>query len=93
MMMHLGMVVVTPGQGEPILVNPAAPYGPTAIAGPEGDQPLGEQEQADARALGERVARLATWLRWGRNTWSHIENDRRLQEWQENPQGKDGSEG
>lgn len=87
MMMHLGMVVVTPGQGQPILANPAAPYGATAIAGPEGNQPLGEQEQGEARALGERVARLTTCLRWGRNTWNDFESDRRLEEWQE--MGKD----
>jgi len=31
--MHLGMLVVTPGQSEPILEHPAAPYGATAVTG------------------------------------------------------------
>jgi NAD(P)H dehydrogenase (quinone) len=88
MMMHLGMIVVTPGQGQPILANPAAPYGPTAIAGPEGDQALGDQAEAEARALGERVARLTTWLRWGRTMWNDLENDRRLAEWEQAPNPK-----
>jgi NAD(P)H dehydrogenase (quinone) len=67
--MHLGMLVVTPGQGEPILENPAAPYGATAVAGATGDHLPTEAEQAAARALGERVARITTWLRSGRTEW------------------------
>lgn len=61
-LMHLGMIVVTPGQQEPILENVSAPYGATAIAGPEGHRPLTDQEQAEARGLGQRVAEMATWL-------------------------------
>jgi NAD(P)H dehydrogenase (quinone) len=66
MMMHLGMIVVTPGQGAPILENDAAPYGPTAITGPQGDRIPGAEEQEAARRLGERVAQIATWLKLGR---------------------------
>ena len=38
MFMHLGMIVVTPGQQQPILENGSAPYGATAITGPSGDR-------------------------------------------------------
>jgi multimeric flavodoxin WrbA len=67
--MHLGMVVVTPGQGEPVLENPAAPYGATAVTGASGDRLPTALEQGDARALGTRVALVASWLRVGRTEW------------------------
>ena len=66
MFMHLGMLVVTPGQAEPLLLNPAAPYGATAIAGATGAQQPTPEEEAAARELGLRVARIATILRAGR---------------------------
>lgn len=69
MMMHLGMIVVTPGQQMPILENDAAPYGATAITGAEGDRRPTEGELDRARDLGQRVAEVATWLRWGRTEW------------------------
>jgi NAD(P)H dehydrogenase (quinone) len=67
--MHLGMIVVTPGQGQPILGNPAAPYGATAITGASGDDLPTAQEQEAARALGVRVAHVATWVSLGRTEW------------------------
>jgi NAD(P)H dehydrogenase (quinone) len=67
--MHLGMLVVTPGQSEPILEHPAAPYGATAVTGASADHMPTVMEQDAARALGQRVARLATWLRLGRTVW------------------------
>ena len=69
MMMHLGMIVVTPGQQMPILENDAAPYGATAITGATGNRILTEAELEGARALGQRVAEVATWLAWGRTEW------------------------
>jgi NAD(P)H dehydrogenase (quinone) len=66
MFMHLRMLVVTPGQGEPILDNPAAPYGATLVAGPQGDRLPDAQAIAEAQALGERVARVTAWLAAGR---------------------------
>jgi NAD(P)H dehydrogenase (quinone) len=66
MFMHLGMLVVTPGQAEPLLLNPAAPYGATAIAGATGDEAPTAEEEAAARELGMRVARIASVLRAGR---------------------------
>jgi NAD(P)H dehydrogenase (quinone) len=69
LMMHLGMIVVTPGQSEPILENEAAPYGVTVITGAEGDQLPDDVVRAAARNQGEQVATIATWLRLGRLEW------------------------
>jgi NAD(P)H dehydrogenase (quinone) len=80
MLMHLGMIVVTPGQGEPILENPAAPYGATAVAGPAGNRIPDEAEQEAARALGERTARVTSWLVWGRTEWEKRREQHRLPE-------------
>jgi NAD(P)H dehydrogenase (quinone) len=66
LMMHLGMLVVTPGQRGPILEQPAAPYGATAITGPQGQRGLTDDESGEARTLGQRLAEVATWLRAGR---------------------------
>lgn len=66
LMMHLGMIVVTPGQQRPILEQPAAPYGATAITGASGYQGLTAEERTEAVALGRRVAEVASWLRAGR---------------------------
>jgi NAD(P)H dehydrogenase (quinone) len=65
MLIHLGMIVVTPGQRGPILEQPSAPYGATAITGPSGHRKLSDQEQDEARYLGERVATIAGRLRTG----------------------------
>ncbi len=61
-LMHLGMVVVMSGQQEPILENVTAPYGATAIAGPEGNWPVTEEARKEAQDLGDQVAEVATWL-------------------------------
>jgi NAD(P)H dehydrogenase (quinone) len=63
------MIVVTPGQQMPILENDAAPYGATAITGAMGNRIPTETELESARALGQRVAEVATWLAWGRTEW------------------------
>jgi NAD(P)H dehydrogenase (quinone) len=73
LMMHLGMLVVTPGQREPILANQAAPYGATAISGAGGDRGPSVREQEAARALGERVARVASWVVAGRLNLARVE--------------------
>lgn len=69
MMMHLGMVVVTPGQQMPILENDAAPYGATAITGAGSNRIPTDVVMDGARNLGQRVAEVATWLTWGRTEW------------------------
>jgi NAD(P)H dehydrogenase (quinone) len=67
MFMHLGMIVVTPGQRSPILEQEAAPYGATAVTGADGRRLPDDEEQDAARDLGEHVARIATWIHDGRN--------------------------
>jgi NAD(P)H dehydrogenase (quinone) len=66
MFMHLGIVVVTPGQADPILQNQAAPYGATAVSGASGDDPPRPEDLEAARVLGARAATVASWLRLGR---------------------------
>jgi NAD(P)H dehydrogenase (quinone) len=73
MMMHLGMLVVTPGQRPPILEDQGSPYGATAISGPDGDRQPDALEQQAARALGRQVAEVASWLRWGRREWDRLQ--------------------
>ncbi len=75
MLMHLGMIIVTPGQRGPILEQEAAPYGATAVTGPTGNRGLTDREREEARHLGERAATIATWLRLGRG-----EGERRRRE-------------
>jgi NAD(P)H dehydrogenase (quinone) len=70
MFMHFGMLPVTPGQQQPILENEAAPYGATTISGPAGDRPATPAEEAQARALGQRVAEVTTWLVTGATAWA-----------------------
>ncbi len=81
MLMHCGMIVVTPGQGEPILENEGAPYGPTAVAGAEANRLPSAEEQEAARAHGERVAHVAAWLALGRLAWVQREDA----QWPEHP--------
>ena len=78
MFMHFGMIVVTPGQQQPILEVEAAPYGATAISGPEGDRlPNGAEEEA-ARRLGERVAEVTIRLKVGSVAWTQRRDLRAL---------------
>lgn len=69
MLMHLGMIVVTPGQRSPILEHEAAPYGATAVSGADGRRLPDQKEQDAARDLGEQVAQISIWLRDGRDAW------------------------
>ncbi len=64
-MIHLGMIIV----GVPYTVEEltttstgGTPYGPSHLAGQQGDQPLTGEEVVVCRALGERVAQIATKL-------------------------------
>lgn len=79
MLIHLGMIVVTPGQRGPILEQPSAPYGATAITGPSGHRELSAQEQDEARYLGERVATIAGRLRAGWQAEVAARQDRLLE--------------
>jgi NAD(P)H dehydrogenase (quinone) len=81
MMMHMSMIVVTPGQAEPILENESAPYGPTAVTGATADRLPSAQEQEAALAHGERVAQIAACLALGRMAWGEREDAK----WPEQP--------
>jgi NAD(P)H dehydrogenase (quinone) len=63
------------------------PYGATAIAGASGVRLPSQVEQEAARALGERVARIATWLKLGRTEWERRQAPRPTDEipYQSNP--------
>jgi NAD(P)H dehydrogenase (quinone) len=69
LMMHLGMIVVTPGQREPILENEASPYGATVVTGVHGTWLPDDVIQEAARNQGEQVALVASWVRLGRLAW------------------------
>jgi NAD(P)H dehydrogenase (quinone) len=61
-MYHLGMVVVTPGYGDPAFFVAATPYGAASVSGPFSDQPPTEADLAAARFQGRRVAEVASAL-------------------------------
>jgi NAD(P)H dehydrogenase (quinone) len=77
MMMHFGMVLVTPGQQAPILEHQSSPYGATAVSGPDGSRPPSQDEQDAARELGEQVAEVAARLRWGRQARERAQREGR----------------
>jgi NAD(P)H dehydrogenase (quinone) len=68
-LMHLGLLVVTPGLREPVLEDPSAPYGATAVTGVGEPHGLAEAEREEARRLGQRVAERAAWVAIGRLEW------------------------
>lgn len=74
--------VSRPGRRGPILEHPAAPYGATAITGPEGNRGLSAAEEDEARYLGRRVAEVATWLRDGRREGTPHLRERSMEEGQ-----------
>ncbi len=66
-MMHLGMIVVTPGYSDPIFDLVAAPYGATATTKPARIRLRpSENDLTGAAMLGERAATLGSWLLRGR---------------------------
>jgi NAD(P)H dehydrogenase (quinone) len=68
-LLHHGMIIVgVPYSVGELLTTTAGgtPYGPSHTAGPKGDWPLTDQEQAICRALGRRVAQVAADLVRGR---------------------------
>lgn len=58
-MYHHGMIVVTPGYGDPALFAAGSPYGASSVSGPGADKPPTESDLKVARFLGRRVARVA----------------------------------
>ena len=58
-MYHHGMIVVTPGYGDPALFAAGSPYGASSVSGPGADKPPTESDLKVARFLGHRVALVA----------------------------------
>lgn len=62
-LIHLGMIVVTPGYAAPIQYLTGNPYGASSVSGLRDDQPPREEELEAARFLGHRVTTIAARLR------------------------------
>ena len=58
-MYHHGMIVVTPGYGDPAVLEAGSPYGASSVSGPMSDKPPTENDLKVARYLGQRVAQVA----------------------------------
>jgi len=58
-MYHHGMIVVTPGYGDPAVFEAGSPYGASSVSGPMSDRPPTENDLKVARYLGRRVAEVA----------------------------------
>ncbi len=58
-MYHHGMIVVTPGYGDPAVYEAGSPYGASSVSGPMSDKPPTENDLKVARYLGRRVAQVA----------------------------------
>lgn len=66
-MMHLGMIVVTPGYTDPIYDLASTPYGATATTKPARIRVRPNNDDlAGAAALGERAALIGSWILRGR---------------------------
>jgi len=64
-LIHLGMVIVTPGYADAAMYVAGAPYGATSTSGPDAAQCPTEADLAAARFQGRRVAELTTALKRG----------------------------
>lgn len=61
-MMHLGMIIVSPGYGDPVMHEAGSPYGAVARAGGQALMRPTDKDLAAARFLGRRVAEVASRL-------------------------------
>jgi NAD(P)H dehydrogenase (quinone) len=65
-LMHLGMIVITPGYADPIMFSAGTPYGASSVSGPNADELPTENDMAVARFVGKRVAERAVWIKAGK---------------------------
>lgn len=65
-MMHLGMIVVTPGYADSAMFVAGTPYGASSVSGPNADELPTEADMAVARFIGKRATERALWLKKGR---------------------------
>ncbi len=61
-MMHHGMLICPPGDGDPSYFAAASPYGATQLSGPDSERGMGDEEEQSAIFLGRRVAEVARQL-------------------------------
>lgn len=80
-MMHLGMLIATPGQQETPLEGAASPYGAAAAPGIGPDATPSATELALARDLGQRVAEVTRWVVQGRIAWARERDMREQSRW------------
>jgi NAD(P)H dehydrogenase (quinone) len=66
-MIHLGMIIVTPGYSDPVMFAAGTPYGASAVVGPMADQGPNEADIAVARHQGKRVAEVTSWILKGKS--------------------------
>lgn len=65
-LMHLGMIIVSPGYADPIMFSAGTPYGASSVSGPDSDQPPTENDMAAARFAGKHAAEVALMLKIGK---------------------------
>ncbi|HEY9766696.1 MAG TPA: NAD(P)H:quinone oxidoreductase [Chroococcales cyanobacterium] len=57
-LIHLGMILVSPGYADPVMFEAGAPYGATSVSGLNSDQDPTDKDLAVARFQGKRVAEV-----------------------------------
>jgi NAD(P)H dehydrogenase (quinone) len=65
-MMHLGMIIVTPGYADPAVFAAGTPYGASSVSGGNADQAPTEGDLTVARFQGRRVTEVTSWILKGR---------------------------
>jgi NAD(P)H dehydrogenase (quinone) len=65
-MMHLGMIIVSPGYADPVMFSAGTPYGASSVSGPNADELPTEADMAVARFIGRRATERGLWLKRGK---------------------------
>jgi NAD(P)H dehydrogenase (quinone) len=66
-LMHLGMIIVSPGYADPIMFSAGTPYGASSVSGPTADQMPTENDLTAAKYLGKRTTQRALMLKYGKD--------------------------
>lgn len=65
-LLHLGMIIVSPGYADPVMFAAGTPYGASSVSGPDADQPPTQNDLAAARFAGRRTTEVALMLKIGK---------------------------
>lgn len=65
-LMHLGMIIVTPGYADPIMFETATPYGASSVSGAGADQYPTQKDLIAAHFAGKRTTQRALMLKLGK---------------------------